>query len=66
MNQYPYRVPFSYHVGWAMHMSKLQWCKNRNLAHTDYDITDVGSAKGEVWHFKNEDDAVAFRLRFGK
>jgi len=65
MRELPYKVSFKRHISWGPHVEKIQWCQNRGISKWDYDISDIASSKGETWHFANEGDAVAFRLRFG-
>lgn len=54
------RIPLGYHVDPAKFIDYMIWLTERNLADAwhKYD-------KACVVEFKNEQDAVAFKLRFG-
>ena len=46
---------------WA-HMSKRVWCYQR-MNENDFYVRTTSST--DAWFFKNSEDAIAFKLRFG-
>jgi len=64
MIDHPYTV-LIIGTNWWSHMAKIQWCKDRGINRNDYNVKNIGINKKETWCFKEEADAVAFKLRYG-